>query len=82
MLVRAIAFPLALTRGMRARDESPYMADYGESQRTLDGQLDPRWDRRLDAFLPAVFPVMKKILVSRPACYRTLLQSEWTRKTL
>jgi len=54
-----------------------HIADYDAAQRILDGQLDTRWDRSLDRFLPAVFPAMKQILGPHLAYYWTLWQSEW-----
>ena len=54
-----------------------HIADYDEAQRILDRQLDTRWDRMLDGFLPVVFPAMEEILGPHLSYYWTLWQSEW-----
>ncbi len=54
-----------------------HIDDYEVAQRILDSQLDTRWNRALDGFIPAVFPAMKEILGPHLSYYWTLWQSEW-----
>jgi len=53
------------------------IADYDLAQQLLDKQLDMRWDRCLDAFLPTVFPAMRRMVGAHLGYYWTLWQSEW-----
>jgi hypothetical protein len=54
-----------------------HIGDYDQAQCLLDAQLDTRWERMLNGFLPAVFPAMKGILGPHLSYYWTLWQSEW-----
>ena len=54
-----------------------HIADYDAAQHILDRQLDMRWNRALDGFLPIVFPAMQEILGPRLSYYWTVWQSEW-----
>ena len=54
-----------------------HIADYDVAQRMLDSQLDTRWAKTMDEFLPTVFPVMEQILGPHLSYYWTLWQSEW-----
>jgi hypothetical protein len=53
------------------------IADFELAQQLLDWQLDTRWDRCLDEFLPTVFPAMPRIVGPHLGYYWTLWQSEW-----
>ncbi|MCF6285077.1 MAG: hypothetical protein L3K26_07795 [Candidatus Hydrogenedentes bacterium] len=54
-----------------------HIADYEVAQRMLDSQLDTRWAKTMDGFLPTVFPAMEQILGPHLSYYWTLWQSEW-----
>ena len=53
-----------------------YAADFELVQRTLDLQLDTRWQKTLDGFLAIAFPTMRLTLNDGLSCYWTLWQSE------
>lgn len=55
----------------------PYVEDYRQAQRFLNEQLNRRWPRLLDGFLPIAFPTMRQTLGSHLSYYWTLWQSEW-----
>lgn len=54
-----------------------HIADYRRAQEFLDKQLDARFAKWLDGFLPTVFPMMRDILGPHLSYYWTLWQSEW-----
>lgn len=54
-----------------------YLADYARAQQGLEAQLDTRWARVLDGFVPGVFPEMARTLGPGLSYYWTLWQSEW-----
>jgi len=54
-----------------------WIADYELAQRLLDKQLETRWERCLNRFLPIVFPARKRIVGPDLAYYWTLWQGEW-----
>ena len=54
-----------------------HIADYQRAQELLDKQLDARFTKLLDGFLPIVFPMMQDILGPHLSYYWTLWQSEW-----
>jgi len=56
-----------------------HIDDYELAQRLLDSQLDTRWDKMLNEFLPIVFPTMSQILGDKMTYYWTLWQSEWAK---
>lgn len=51
--------------------------DYEEAQRQLDRQLDTRWPKLLNSFLPDVFPTMQATWGSFMEYYWTVWLSEW-----
>jgi len=54
-----------------------HIGDYKRAQELLNTQIDTRWVKLLDDFLPQIFPSMEKILGSELSYYWTLWQSEW-----
>jgi hypothetical protein len=54
-----------------------HVGDYEQAQRFLDEQLDSRWPRLLNGFLPIAFPTMRQSLGPHLSYYWTLWQSEW-----
>jgi len=54
-----------------------HIDDYDRAQRLLDHQLDTRWERLLNGFLPDVFPAREAILGPHLSYYWTLWESEW-----
>jgi hypothetical protein len=54
-----------------------HIDDFALAQSLLEKQLDTRWTRTLDSFLPDVFPAMRSILGPHLSYYWTLWQSEW-----
>jgi hypothetical protein len=54
-----------------------HVGDYEQAQRFLDEQLDCRWPRLLEGFLPIAFPTMCETLGPHLSYYWTLWQSEW-----
>jgi hypothetical protein len=54
-----------------------HVGDYERAQRLLDEQLDSRWPRLLEGFLPMAFPTMRETLGPHLSYYWTLWQSEW-----
>ena len=54
-----------------------HIADYHQAQKFLNKQLDVRFAKLLNGFLPVVFPAMKDILGPHLSYYWTLWQSEW-----
>lgn len=54
-----------------------YISDYQAAQRLLEKQLDVRFTKLLDGFLPVVFPMIREILGPHLSYYWTMWQSEW-----
>jgi len=54
-----------------------YISDYQAAQRLLEKQLDVRFTKLLDGFLPIVFPMIHEILGPHLSYYWTMWQSEW-----
>ena len=54
-----------------------HIGDYERAQELLNAQIDTRWVKLLDSFLPQVFPSMRKTLGPWLSYYWTLWQSEW-----
>jgi hypothetical protein len=53
------------------------ISDYDEAQTFLDKQLDVRFTKILNGFIPIVFPMMKEVLGPHLSYYWTMWQSEW-----
>ncbi len=54
-----------------------HISDYDEAQALLNGQLDVRFTKILNNFVPIVFPMMKEVLGPHLSYYWTMWQSEW-----
>ena len=54
-----------------------HISDYDEAQALLNGQLDVRFTKILDSFVPIVFPMIKEVLGPHLSYYWTMWQSEW-----
>ena len=54
-----------------------HIADYHQAQELLNDQLNVRFAKLLNSFLPIVFPAMRDILGPYLSYYWTLWQSEW-----
>lgn len=54
-----------------------YISDYQAAQRLLEKQLDVRFSKLLDRFVPIVFPMIHAILGPHLSYYWTMWQSEW-----
>lgn len=59
------------------RNKFVHIEDYARAQSLLDCQLDTRWKRMLDGFLPNAFPAQRTILGPHLSYYWTLWESEW-----
>lgn len=54
-----------------------HISDYQEAQALLDKQLDVRFVKMLDGFVPIVFPMIQEVLGPHLSYYWTMWQSEW-----
>ena len=54
-----------------------HISDYDKAQTFLNKQLDVRFTKILDGFVPIVFPTMKEVLGPHLSYYWTMWQSEW-----
>jgi hypothetical protein len=54
-----------------------HISDYQEAQALLDKQLDVRFAKLLDGFVPIVFPMIQDVLGPHLSYYWTMWQSEW-----
>ena len=54
-----------------------HISDYEQAQNLLNKQLDVRFTKILNGFVPTVFPMMKEILGPHLSYYWTMWQSEW-----
>lgn len=54
-----------------------HLDDPVKARRLLARQLDTRWPKMMNGFLPVVFPAMERILGPYLSYYWTLWQSEW-----
>ena len=61
----------------RHRNKLLHIDDCTLAQEVLDAQLDARWPKLLDGFLPTVFPTMQSTLGPDLSYYWTMWQSEW-----
>lgn len=62
---------------LRQGNKFLHIEDYALAQRCLRQQLDRRWPRLLNSFLPIAFPTMGQTLGPNLSYYWTLWQSEW-----
>lgn len=54
-----------------------HIDSYRQAQRFLDEQLNRRWPRMLNGFLPVAFPTMRQTIGPYLGYYWTMWQSEW-----
>ncbi|NQT55941.1 MAG: hypothetical protein HQ551_06900 [Desulfobacteraceae bacterium] len=54
-----------------------HISDYQEAQALLNKQLDVRFVKMLDGFVPIVFPMIQDVLGPHLSYYWTMWQSEW-----
>jgi len=54
-----------------------HISDYRKAQALLDKQLDVRFAKLLDGFVPIVFPMIQDVLGPHLSYYWTMWQSEW-----
>ncbi len=54
-----------------------HISDYQEAQSLLNKQLDVRFAKMLDGFIPIVFPMIQDVLGPHLSYYWTMWQSEW-----
>jgi hypothetical protein len=54
-----------------------HISDYEQAQAFLNKQLDVRFTKILNGFVPIVFPMMKEVLGPHLSYYWTMWQSEW-----
>ena len=54
-----------------------HISDYQKAQALLDKQLDVRFVKMLDGFVPIVFPMIQDVLGPHLSYYWTMWQSEW-----
>ena len=54
-----------------------HISDYQDAQALIDKQLDVRFAKMLDEFVPSVFPMIHDVLSPHLSYYWTMWQSEW-----
>ena len=54
-----------------------HISNYQEAQALLNKQLDVRFVKMLDGFVPIVFPMIQDVLGAHLSYYWTMWQSEW-----